>query len=377
MIRWTELNNMLAYFPPFARDAQKISEDEACEVIFNMIPQVWRTRMLVTKFDPVDHTFLELWEECERVELELALESRQKDSTNESSKKKDEKSNKRKCKSSESETHSSGKHCMLHGDDTSHTTDQCSVLKQQAKRMRAVWEAQSPEQKTEIRRNKRNQNKKNAIGQDEVNAMVLKSVKEFFTTETSKSSKNRKRVRACDYHEPDDSSESESEGKQNNIKELGISLDEINVSDENYALRRLRHPHIKRRKTNHLTPAMTAKVETRLGKSRVSKLVVLFDTGSSGSIILEKYVKKLRCRDDKTTQWLTKGGIFNTTKKCKTNFVLDEFFENRAIEWNLHVDTTPGPHRYDMLIGRDLLEESCVTMTAMDAHLITLGRGRL
>ena len=100
---------------------------------------------------------------------------------------------------------------MLHGDNTSHTSDQCSVLKSQAKRMRAVWEAQSPEQRAEIRRNKRTQ--KNAIGQDEVNAMVLKSIKEFFTTETSKSSKNRKRVRACDYHDPDDSSEIESEGE--------------------------------------------------------------------------------------------------------------------------------------------------------------------
>ncbi len=56
-------------------------------------------------------------------------------------------------------------------------------------------------------------------------------------------------------------------------------------------------------------------------------------------------------------QWLTKGNIFNTTKWCKTEFILQEFYENCVIECNLHVDTSPCPHHYDMLLGRDLLSE--------------------
>ncbi len=54
---------------------------------------------------------------------------------------------------------------------------------------------------------------------------------------------------------------------------------------------------------------------------------------------------------------MTKGGIFKTNKRCKVEFILDEFFENRVIEWDLHVDTSEGPHHYDMLLGRDLLKQ--------------------
>ena len=52
-----------------------------------------------------------------------------------------------------------------------------------------------------------------------------------------------------------------------------------------------------------------------------------------------------------------KGGIFNTTKQCKTSFILHEFYENRLIEWNLHVDFTSLPQCYDLIIGRDLMSE--------------------
>ena len=52
---------------------------------------------------------------------------------------------------------------------------------------------------------------------------------------------------------------------------------------------------------------------------------------------------------DTTTNWITKGGNFHSSKKCKTTFILKEFYENKSIEWNLHVDSTPGPHCYDMI----------------------------
>ena len=52
-----------------------------------------------------------------------------------------------------------------------------------------------------------------------------------------------------------------------------------------------------------------------------------------------------------------KGGNFQTSKKCKTTFILKEFFENKSIESNLHVDSTPGPHQYDMILGRDIMIE--------------------
>ena len=103
------------------------------------------------------------------------------------------------------------------------------------------------------------------------------------------------------------------------------------------------HPR-KHQKTNQLTPVTIALINTRLGKSKFKKIRILLDSGSSGSIILEKFVRKLRMKNDATTSWIMKGGNFQTSKKCKTTFILKEFFENKSIEWNLHVDSTPGPH---------------------------------
>jgi hypothetical protein len=38
-------------------------------------------------------------------------------------------------------------------------------------------------------------------------------------------------------------------------------------------------------------------------------------------------------KKDTTTTWNTKGGnFFQTFKKCKTTFILNEFFENKSID---------------------------------------------
>ena len=50
------------------------------------------------------------------------------------------------------------------------------------------------------------------------------------------------------------------------------------------------------------------------------------------------------------------------SKKCKTTFILKEFHENKSIELNLHVDSTPGPHCYDMIIGRNVMGELGISL---------------
>jgi hypothetical protein len=54
---------------------------------------------------------------------------------------------------------------------------------------------------------------------------------------------------------------------------------------------------------------------------------------------------------------LTKGGTFHTSSKFKMNFILNEFYENKVIEWTLHVNKTSGPHRYNMIVGCDLMSQ--------------------
>ena len=230
-------------------------------------------------------------------------------------------------------------------------------MKEQAGRMKAMYKAQST---TERDKKKREWKNKKSIDRDEINQMVAdtvkQSMKEIFQTQMK--SKNK---RTRDESDTD----SDSDNEHYRMENVDFDLEEINVS-EMLALSDLRKPPRKRQKTNHLTPVTVAKVNTRLGKSRFKKIRILLDSGSSGSIILEKYVRKLRMKKDTTTNWNTKGGNFQTSKKCKTTFTLNEFFENKSIEWNLHVDSTPGPHRYDMIIGRDIMSELGITLNFED-----------
>ena len=51
------------------------------------------------------------------------------------------------------------------------------------------------------------------------------------------------------------------------------------------------------------------------------------------------------------------AGSFTTTKKCKCKFLLPEFHAHRVIEWDVYVDDSKSNvSRYDMIIGRDLME---------------------
>ena len=69
---------------------------------------------------------------------------------------------------------------------------------------------------------------------------------------------------------------------------------------------------------------------------------------------------------DTTTNWITKGENFQMSKKCKTTFILKEFYENKSIEWNLHVDSTPGPHHYNMILHHDVMSELGITLDLKD-----------
>jgi hypothetical protein len=100
----------------------------------------------------------------------------------------------------------------------------------------------------------------------------------------------------------------------------------------------------KKPKTQHFAPITTAVLGTHLGKSSIHKLRVLFDSGSSGSIIVAKFVKNLHIENDTKTECLTKGGTFHTSSRCTMNFILNEFYKSKVIEWILHVDKTFSPH---------------------------------
>ena len=88
------------------------------------------------------------------------------------------------------------------------------------------------------------------------------------------------------------------------------------------------------------------------------RLKILFDTGCGATLIHHSLVGKLPLQTDRPSNWSTKAGSFRTTKTCKLNFTLPAFHEHRNISWKAFVDETDKlSSRYDMIIGRDLLDE--------------------
>jgi hypothetical protein len=56
---------------------------------------------------------------------------------------------------------------------------------------------------------------------------------------------------------------------------------------------------------------------------------------------------------------MTIGGLFKTNGICPIKFYLPEFITQECIKWKYHVDNSiqTVKSRYDMIIGRDLLEQ--------------------
>ena len=84
----------------------------------------------------------------------------------------------------------------------------------------------------------------------------------------------------------------------------------------------------------------------------------MFDTGCGGTLINKEFVKKLKTTTVAGTEWVTKTGVLETNRKCRCAFTLPEFHEGRDISWTMYVDESDNTDsRYDMIIGRDLLDE--------------------
>ena len=105
------------------------------------------------------------------------------------------------------------------------------------------------------------------------------------------------------------------------------------------------------------SPITIGCVETRLSNKnpKERRIKILLDSGSSGTLINDTVVSKLRNRAEAETQWKTAAGTFTTKGKCKIRFRLPEFYEHRSVDWKVHV--TAKQMGYDMIIGRDLLHE--------------------
>ena len=113
----------------------------------------------------------------------------------------------------------------------------------------------------------------------------------------------------------------------------------------------------KKRKSEHLKPAAFVRLNSRRGKPKPVTIRALLDSGSSGTMIDEKFASKLKSKKDPKgkTEWSTPAGTVTTGKIVTTQFTIPELQDDKLIEWDCHVIPGLGLN-YDMIIGRDLLE---------------------
>jgi hypothetical protein len=166
------------------------------------------------------------------------------------------------------------------------------------------------------------QNKKN-----DLHAMIMKEVQQSMQTMFKQTHQQ--------HHLDNDSNIDESHHVE--------VIEDITVS-ECFNLSDLCQPPTKKTKTQHFAPITTAVLGMHLGKSSIHKLRVLFNSGSSGFIIVAKFVKNLHIENDTTPECLTKGRTIHTSSKCTMNFILNEFYKSKVIEQILHFDETFSPH---------------------------------
>ena len=365
VVRLRELNEQLKSFPPFGVEAiQKLPDDELVEIIEHGIPKSWINDMTKQGFDPVEHTLQELSDFCERLETAEAMNPQSainnahnnrkrkrgarpkadadlhSENTATKGAKTSEEANKTNYKKSKT-----GKYCHYHR-TTDHDFSECKVMIAQAERMRAAWQTKSPTVK-----NQQNKKKK------DLHAILDEIVEEHV----------RKKMAACKINDKvDTESESENDDEQKSVRDENFTCDLDEFINQKvfdlYPLSTLRHPHSPTKSKIQVAPITVAHVNSRLNRPTIHKLRVLLDSGASATLISKSHVKRLLVIPTEKSCWDTRAGVLTTHGKCEIKFSLPEFFTNRIIEWPVHVDDCPNSHRYDMIIGRDLLEELGISL---------------
>ena len=132
--RFAELNKYLESFPPYAGATQCLPQDEVLEHLEFAIPNSWQKQMVMQGFVTMEHSIQDFLEFCECMEFgEEVYDSShtsQRATTRTGDKEADSKQ-----RAGNSSSKRKSKYCLYHGHNSTHTTDECKVLINQADKM--------------------------------------------------------------------------------------------------------------------------------------------------------------------------------------------------------------------------------------------------
>jgi flagellar biosynthesis GTPase FlhF len=166
--RWIELNNYLDKFPQFEPN-QCFTENETKEIFYNIIPKHWQSYLQRDKFDIIHCSVRDFLDIMERYQITNNIDpllkpkdqsKADKNEMNKSTEKLNDKKHKAKSKKNDSDAPAPKKSCLIHGEDSSHMTNECRTMCKQAHQMKEAWKNTSQAERSRQKREREQQKQK-------------------------------------------------------------------------------------------------------------------------------------------------------------------------------------------------------------------------
>lgn len=186
----------LTALPPFQR-SNMLATSEMIDIILFGVPNVWEKEMAKQAFDPLSGTLEALVTFCEKLESAEEFDKVAKPGANHQSNKKSKSDYSKRNNGNKGEL----KYCSHHGKNTTHSTNECKVLKGKAGKPKSNYDS-SPKNKTWNRKANDGKNKT----KDELATFIKKTIQSTVRKELHSFSKKRKSDNENSSNDDDDQS---------------------------------------------------------------------------------------------------------------------------------------------------------------------------
>ena len=369
--RLVEHNDFLRYFPPppGKRSVSQLTEEELVEIIDRAKPVEYHCDVLANNYDPYQKTLQEYTEYLERLETKHGIQKAMARRNNQQGRQGDDDDNGggKKSKNNKNKNKGAGKRKNNGGGDSgnlkcghcggaNHRTEDCWDDDRNERKRPAGWKPRNNNKRQRRNNNNSRNNDYPRLSAEQMN-FLMQGFEAF-----KKNSEGKKRKIELDDENDDDAPHTHfllqmnrkvDPDSDNNNSDYDSDA-YTNDYNKNYVF--VGSEMNKKRKIDQLSTEVVGQIVDVRGE--IVPLRVLLDTGSTSTIVLRKFAKKLNPLTTKTVRWNTMAGQFATRRTAPIKVKLPEFSTSKTIAWTAHVDETTDPKKamFDLIIGIDLME---------------------
>ncbi len=156
----------------------------------------------------------------------------------------------------------------------------------------------------------------------------------------------------------------------NEREQCNIYILDYYITQSFYSIRSILQGHNsnKRQKMSSPLPVVSGILKVGNENGIAAIFNILLDSGASQSVIHESLVQQSKCLQVLPVSWTTVAGNFTTNKQVEITFKLPTLHEKRIVTSVVHV--TSKLNTYDMIIGRDLLQELGIVLNLKENTII-------